>query len=82
MCTLPNRTTVDEYYAGLNNSIQHASVRHILESTVDSLQKDPNRKFIYVEQAFFQRFYAERTDEEVSEDMDGSAFIFLSLSTN
>jgi alpha-mannosidase len=58
--------TVDEYYAGLNNSIQHASVRHILESTVDSLVKDPARKFIYVEQAFFMRFYAERTDEEAA----------------
>lgn len=56
--------TVDEYYAGLNNSIQHASVRHILESTVDSLVSNPDRKFIYVEQAFFQRFFAERTDDE------------------
>lgn len=56
--------TVDEYYAGLNNSIQHASVRHILESTVESLLKDPARKFIYVEQAFFQRFFAERSDAE------------------
>jgi hypothetical protein len=56
--------TVDEYYAGLNNSIQHASVRHILESTVESLLKDPSRKFIFVEQAFFQRFFNERSDDE------------------
>jgi len=56
--------TVDEYYAGLNNTIQHASVRHILESTVESLLKDPSRRFIYVEQAFFQRFFNERTDAE------------------
>ena len=39
-------------------------MRHILESTVDSLVRDPARKFIYVEQAFFQRFFAERTDAE------------------
>lgn len=56
--------TVDEYYSGLNNTIQHASVHHILESTVDSLVKNPDRKFIYVEQAFFQRFWSERTPEE------------------
>ena len=56
--------TVDEYYAGLNNSIQHASVRHILESSVESLLKDPSRKFIYSEQAFFERFWDERSDDE------------------
>lgn len=38
--------TVDEYYAGLNNTIQHASVRHILDSTLDSLRKNPDRKFV------------------------------------
>ncbi len=34
----------------LNNTIQHASVKHILSSTVDSLLRNPDRKFIYVEQ--------------------------------
>ena len=58
------RAQVDEYYAGLNNTIQHASVRHILESTVESLVRNPSRKFIYVEQAYFQRFFDERTDDE------------------
>lgn len=93
--------TVDEYFAGLNNTIQHASVRwgaeialcvrsvtshlgrihtphqtapltpypriivapqvrHILDSTVASLLANPARKFVYVEQAFFQRWYAEQ----------------------
>lgn len=41
---------MDEYYTGLNNTIQHAGVRHILDSTLDSLRKNPDRKFIYVEQ--------------------------------
>ncbi len=46
-------------------ALQHASVRHILGSTYDSLLKNPDRKFIYVEQAFFQRWFAELgTDEQ------------------
>jgi hypothetical protein len=35
-------------------------VRHILDSTVASLLANPARKFVYVEQAFFQRWYAEQ----------------------
>lgn len=45
-------------------SLQHAGVRHILDSTMDSLAKNPDRKFIYVEQAFFQRWYAEQDEEQ------------------
>lgn len=55
--------TVDEYYSGLNNTIQHAGVHHILDSTMDSLAKNPDRRFIYVEQAFFQRWWAEKDEE-------------------
>ena len=39
-----------EYYYGANNSIQHAGVQYILDSVTDSLKKNPDRKFIYVEQ--------------------------------
>ncbi|MQL96788.1 hypothetical protein Taro_029460 [Colocasia esculenta] len=42
--------TVDQYYVGSNNSIQGACVRNVLDSVVDALLKDPNRKFVYVEQ--------------------------------
>ena len=42
--------TVDQYYSGANNSIQHAGVRYIINAVVDSLAKDPSRKFTYVEQ--------------------------------
>lgn len=31
---------------------------------MDSLAKNPDRKFIYVEQAFFQRWYAEQDEEQ------------------
>uniref|UniRef100_A0A1D1Y7A6 Alpha-mannosidase n=1 Tax=Anthurium amnicola TaxID=1678845 RepID=A0A1D1Y7A6_9ARAE len=55
--------TVDQYYVGSNNSIQGACVRNVLDSVVDALLKDPNRKFVYVEQAFFQRWWAEQSGE-------------------
>ena len=39
---------------GLNNSIQDAGVQYILDSVMVSLGQNPDRKFIYVEIAFFQ----------------------------
>lgn len=54
--------TVDQYFVGSNNSIQVAAVQYILDSVIAALQADPNRKFIYVEQAFFQRWWREQTD--------------------
>ncbi|CAL4941199.1 unnamed protein product [Urochloa decumbens] len=53
--------TVDQYYLGSNNSIQGACVMNTLDSVVDALTKDPARKFIVVEQAFFQRWWAEKS---------------------
>jgi hypothetical protein len=46
--------TVDQYYYGSKNFIQHANVEAIITATVAELQKDKRRKFSYVEQAFFQ----------------------------
>ena len=57
------RKTVDQYYTGQNNSIQHAGVRYILDSVVRSLAEDPERKFVYAEQGFFQRWWAQQTAE-------------------
>ncbi|KAL5717335.1 alpha-mannosidase [Ranunculus cassubicifolius] len=54
--------TVDQYYVGSNNSIQYACVRNVLDSVVPALLADKNRKFIYVEQAFFQRWWDEQSD--------------------
>ena len=55
--------TVDEYYYGANNSIQHAGVQYILDSVVTSLLQNKERKFIYVEMAFFKRWWDEQSDE-------------------
>ncbi|KAL1314516.1 hypothetical protein HN51_041317 [Arachis hypogaea] len=54
--------TVDQYYVGSNNSIQGACVQNVLDSVVQALLADKNRKFIYVEQAFFQRWWRDQSE--------------------
>ncbi|KAK9104022.1 hypothetical protein Scep_020866 [Stephania cephalantha] len=53
--------TVDQYYVGSNNSIQGACVQNVLDSVVQALLADSNRKFIYVETAFFQRWWRDQS---------------------
>ena len=55
--------TVDQYYVGLHNEIQHAMVQFILDSVIHELAKNPERRFMYVEQAFFQRWWREQGDD-------------------
>jgi len=55
--------TVDEYYAGQNNTIQHAGVHYILDSVIRNLAENPDRKFVYVEQAFFARWWREQSEK-------------------
>ena len=58
--------TVDQYYMGLNNTIYHAGVQYILDSVILALQQNPDRKFIYVEIAFFSRWWNQQDDETKS----------------
>ncbi|XP_073823591.1 lysosomal alpha-mannosidase-like [Musca autumnalis] len=53
--------TVDQYYYGSRNGIQHAGVQYILDSVVTELLKDKSRRFIQVESAFFFKWYKEQT---------------------
>ncbi|KAM9313685.1 lysosomal alpha-mannosidase [Pholidichthys leucotaenia] len=53
--------TVDQYYYGARNNIQHAGVQYILDSVVDQLLKNPDRRFIYVETAFFYRWWKQQS---------------------
>ncbi|XP_042478440.1 alpha-mannosidase [Macadamia integrifolia] len=72
--------TIDQYYVGSNNSIQGACVRNVLDSVVQSLLRDPNRKFIFVEQAFFQRWWEEQnegTQEQVKKLVDSGQLEFI-----
>ncbi|KAG9141901.1 hypothetical protein Leryth_009276 [Lithospermum erythrorhizon] len=54
--------TVDQYYAGANNSIRGACVQNVLDSVISALLDDKNRKFIYVEMAFFQRWWRQQSE--------------------
>ncbi|WZZ12696.1 hypothetical protein YC2023_105785 [Brassica napus] len=55
--------TVDQYFIGSNNSIQKACVRNVMDSVMDSLRRDPNRKFVFAEMAFFTRWWGEQNPE-------------------
>ncbi|CAF3076283.1 unnamed protein product [Rotaria sp. Silwood2] len=55
--------TVDQYYYGARNNIQHADVQYILDSVIHSLEENPDRRFIYVEIAFFWRWWNQQTNE-------------------
>nr|XP_014342916.1 PREDICTED: lysosomal alpha-mannosidase [Latimeria chalumnae] len=55
--------TVDQYFYGSRNEIQHAGVQYILDSVVSQLQSDPTKRFIYVEIAFFYRWWRMQTDQ-------------------
>ena len=49
--------TVDQYYYGSNTDSQRASVQYILDTVIIELEKNPSRRFIYVEIAFFWRWW-------------------------
>jgi lysosomal alpha-mannosidase len=54
--------TVDQYFYGARNNIQHAGVQYILDSVVRSLDQNPDRRFMYVEIGFFWRWWNQQTD--------------------
>ena len=45
-----------------NNSIQHAAVQYILDTVIEQLLLDKDRTFIYVEMAFFTRWWNEQSN--------------------
>lgn len=49
--------TVDQYFYGSNNRYQKAGVQYILDSVVTSLLQNEKRRFIYVETAFFWKWW-------------------------
>ncbi|EDV98984.1 lysosomal alpha-mannosidase isoform X2 [Drosophila grimshawi] len=55
--------TVDQYYYGSETLIQKAGVQYIIDSVVQSLLRDPAKRFIYVESAFFFKWWKEQTAE-------------------
>lgn len=56
--------TVDQYYYGINNgNIQRAGVQYILDTTIQQLLQNPDRRFIYVETAFFWKWWTKQSDK-------------------
>lgn len=71
--------TVDQYYYGgesivatvilylffllARDDIQGAAVQHILDSVVEALDENPDRKFIYVEMGFFWRWWLQQSGD-------------------
>ncbi|CAF1687273.1 unnamed protein product, partial [Adineta ricciae] len=45
------------------NNIQHGSVQYILDSIIEALVRNPERRFIYVEIAFFWRWWNEQSND-------------------
>ena len=56
--------TVDQYYYGSANNIQDAGVGYIIDTVVTELSKNPERKFVFVEIAFFAMWWEEASDSE------------------
>ncbi|XP_019447419.1 PREDICTED: alpha-mannosidase At3g26720-like isoform X8 [Lupinus angustifolius] len=72
--------TVDQYYVGSNNSIRGACVQNVLDSVISALLEDKNRKFIYVEMAFFQRWWRQQSKAKktkVKELVDSGQLEFI-----
>lgn len=72
--------TLDQYHTGSNNSIQHANVGRVITSVVESLSRDPARKFIYAEVAFFQRWWrvqSNATQAQVRKLVDAKQLTFV-----
>ncbi|RXG61085.1 Lysosomal alpha-mannosidase [Armadillidium vulgare] len=55
--------TVDQYYYGSRKDITGVGVQYILDSVISVLLTDPAKKFIYVESAFFFRWWDEQNEQ-------------------
>eukprot|EP00123_Amoebidium_parasiticum_P016348 comp23400_c0_seq1/m.38816 comp23400_c0_seq1/g.38816 ORF comp23400_c0_seq1/g.38816 comp23400_c0_seq1/m.38816 type:complete len:1049 (-) comp23400_c0_seq1:168-3314(-) len=55
--------TVDQYYVGRQMSTYAGGVQYIIDTVVQNLAENPNRKFMYVEVAFFKRWWREQNDK-------------------
>ncbi|KAJ8970122.1 hypothetical protein NQ317_003840 [Molorchus minor] len=55
--------TVDQYFFGMNTSIQQAGVQYIITSVVEALSENPDRRFIQVETAFFWKWWKSQTEQ-------------------
>lgn len=52
--------TVDQYFYGMRTGTQRAGVQYILDSVISQLILDPSKRFIYVETAFFWKWWRQQ----------------------
>jgi hypothetical protein len=50
------------FYIARNN-VRHAAIQYILDSAILALDENPDRRFIYVEMAFFWRWWNQQTED-------------------
>ncbi|CAF4067741.1 unnamed protein product [Rotaria sordida] len=55
--------TVDQYFYGARKDIRPEGVQYIIDSAIESLLENPDRRFIYVEIAFFWRWWIQQTED-------------------
>ena len=55
--------TVDQYYYGSQTHYQKAGVQYILDTVVQELIQNKDRRFIYVETAFFWKWWKEQDNK-------------------
>ncbi|XP_050302527.1 lysosomal alpha-mannosidase-like isoform X2 [Anthonomus grandis grandis] len=56
--------TVDQFYYGTNSDVYDAGVAFIYDSVLPAVQKNKDRRFIYVETAFFWKWWQEKSEVE------------------
>jgi hypothetical protein len=54
--------TVEEYFTGLTNWVQQASVVQTIDTMILELLADPAKRFTYVEMKFFSMWWRVQTD--------------------
>ena len=54
---------LDVVFCIARNDVRHAGIQYILDSMVIALDENPDRRFIYVEIAFFWRWWNQQTDD-------------------
>jgi len=55
--------TVDQYYWGSRQDIQPAGIQYVLDSIVQSLIDNPDRRFNFAEMSFLSRWWAQQDDD-------------------
>lgn len=72
--------TFDQYFYGTKSYIRIANVKEIIDSVIQSLLKDPEKRFIYVESAYFFKWWSQQSNtiqEQVKELVNEGRLEFI-----